>query len=138
MILIKIYQNLFYRVYSFHVWMNKGKHGPMDSAYLLVGVFFMFNFLTFLLVLETLTELKIFKFFIEYKLTFAISFLVMVEILGYFFVRRNKAYLKIIKEFKKESVAERKKYSTLAIIYFVATFLFVILSTMVWGLTNKT
>ncbi len=110
----------------------------MDSAYLLVGVFFMFNFLTFLLVLETLTELKIFKFFIEYKLTFAISFLVMVEILGYFFVRRNKAYLKIIKEFKKESVAERKKYSTLAIIYFVATFLFVILSTMVWGLTNKT
>lgn len=138
MILVKIYQNLFYRFYSFHVWMFKGKHKPQDFGYLLLGVLISFNFLTLLLILETLTGIKISNLWLSYRLTFAILMLILTEILGYFFVRKNKAYLKIIKEFKKESAAERKKYSKLAIVYFAATFLLAFLSAIVWSLTKKT
>ena len=128
MIFIEIYRNLFYRFYSFHVWLNGGKYGPHDSAYLFLGVLIMFNIFTILMVFQILTGIVILAFLIKYQLIFAVSMLVLTEILGYFLIRRNKEYLKIIKKFKKESEAERKKYSKFAIVYAVATFLIWILS----------
>ena len=121
----KAYQYLFYRIY---VWYEK-KFGEKEMPYITAssfsGMFVLLNLVTLVFLIQLITGIRLVELFFEsgYNVVIVISFVVVAEVVNYYVLFRKKKYLKLIKEFKKETTAENKRNLKLCYIYTLGSIL---------------
>ena len=110
--IVNFYQYLFYKFYSWHVFLHKGKYFPHNTAWMTISLIESFNFLNLLMMLQILTGYQFIKLFFSdsgVKTSSMIIIYLVFNFFDYFFLMKNKKYIKIVKRYEKEDRASRIK-----------------------------
>jgi len=120
-----IYRAIKYLYYRIYIW-NLGMWGESDLPHLnaLIGVSFLIfvNLTMILIVIEAMINSQ-FLFELPNSEYYAGAFFLVLVLMNYFLLARNGKYLKIVEEFKKESIAQKRKGIAFVWFYIVGSFI---------------
>jgi len=118
--LLRYYEYLYYKLYSWHVLLHKGKYGPERATWYLISFLCYLNFLTILLLLQIFTGYG----FIELcdSNVNCLMFGVVFVVLNYFiFIYKNK-YKIINLEFSQQNKRQNFVGTVFVWIYMIGSF----------------
>ncbi len=116
------YNYLFYKFYSWHLWLHKGYYCPQNTACITLSFFVCVNLLT----LSILTQLLIgygFNQIGKYKQLIIIVPCIILA-MNYVFFLKNKRYTKIINQFKNEDIKKSRLGNIFVLIFILSSFFF--------------